>query len=239
MVSLVPTGGNEKRHPTTTSKPDESKFLSTTIPPTIPGLSFPAPFKLLSWHENVEMLVRGENLRKSKFAQRYAFLPLVLLFLFLSFFYLKCQTDHLSLFYRSQSSTADNVRLNALFDTLVAGSSRTRTAPVTPPAGPTRWQWQWQWRRQFGYEPTLLGERQRSHATQSVQGVVHSKLEAFGIGLGREASLSTGSGLGGACGQELEDIFGGAGSRRVGPGTISFTGVRFLSFFRTLFFKYQ
>ena len=35
-------GGNEKRHPTTTSKPDETKFLSTTIPPTIPGLSFPA-----------------------------------------------------------------------------------------------------------------------------------------------------------------------------------------------------
>ena len=38
----------------------------------------------------------------------------------------------------------------------------------------------------------------------------------FGIGPGREASLSTGSRSDGPHGQELEDIFGGAGSGRVG-----------------------
>lgn len=47
---------------------------------------------------------------------------------------------------------------------------------------------------------------------------MHSKLEVFGIGPGREASLSTGSGSGGPHGQELEDIFGGPGSGRVGLG---------------------
>ena len=73
-------GGKEKRHPTTTSKPDETKFLH---PAYNTRLILPSTFKPLSWHGNVEMLVGGENLRNIDFAQRYVFLSLALLFFFL------------------------------------------------------------------------------------------------------------------------------------------------------------
>jgi len=53
----------------------------------------------------------------------------------------------------------------------------------------------------------------------------------MGAAIAREASSSPGSGLGGSCGHELEDIFRGA-------GTISLTCVRFLSFFILCFFEY-
>jgi len=90
---------------------------------------------------------------------------------FLSFFYLKLQTEYLKSFSSSHSSTTNNVRFsNTLFNTLVAGSSRTHTLQVTPPACPTTWQRRWRWRRQFVHKPTIGARRRRLHAIQNAQG---------------------------------------------------------------------